>query len=126
MNASFSPKRPLIAGFITLTILLGGFGLWSVVTEISGAIIAPGRIEVEQNRQIVQHPDGGVVAEILVTEGDRVAAETVLIRLDPTRLTSERAIVEGQLFEPSVTACRPPPMTRSSLRPQPPIQKSNP
>ena len=99
MNASFSPKRPLIAGFITLTILLGGFGLWSVVTEISGAIIAPGRIEVEQNRQIVQHPDGGVVAEILVTEGDRVAAETVLIRLDPTRLTSERAIVEGQLFE---------------------------
>ena len=59
MNASFSPKRPLIAGFITLTILLGGFGLWSVVTEISGAIVAPGRIEVEQNRQIVQHPDGG-------------------------------------------------------------------
>ncbi|MFP4275635.1 MAG: HlyD family type I secretion periplasmic adaptor subunit, partial [Paracoccaceae bacterium] len=36
---------------------------------------------------------------ILVDEGDTVAQGDVLIRLDPTDLRSELAIVEGQLFE---------------------------
>ncbi|HIP22218.1 MAG TPA: biotin/lipoyl-binding protein, partial [Rhodobacteraceae bacterium] len=38
-------------------------------------------------------------AEILVTDGDTVAAGEVLLRLDGTLLRSELAIVEGQLFE---------------------------
>ena len=36
------------------------------MAQLSGAIIASGQIEVEQNRQFVQHSDGGVVANILV------------------------------------------------------------
>ncbi|NDD09881.1 MAG: HlyD family type I secretion periplasmic adaptor subunit, partial [Rhodobacteraceae bacterium] len=50
-------------------------------------------------RQIVQHPDGGVVAEIAVDEGDSVIAGQTLIKLDPTLEKSELAIIEGQLFE---------------------------
>ena len=53
------------------------------MAQLSGAIIASGQIEVDQNRQIVQHPDGGIVAEILVDEGDTVENGDVLIRLDP-------------------------------------------
>ncbi len=98
-NPRFSSTKPLTIGLIALFILLGGFGTWAVITNISGAIIATGRIEVDQNRQVVQHPDGGVVAEILVDEGDTVEAGDTLIRLDDTRLRSELAIVEGQLFE---------------------------
>lgn len=99
MTDRFSPRKPLIIGLSALAILVGGIGGWSVLTELAGAIIAPGRIEVDQNRQIIQHPDGGVVAEVLIKEGDQVAADAVLIRLDPTRLRSELAIIEGQLFE---------------------------
>jgi HlyD family secretion protein len=55
--------------------------------------------QVEQNRQVVQHPDGGVVDTIEVKEGDIVAAGDVLIRLDASELHTELAIVEGQLFE---------------------------
>ncbi len=94
-----SARRAVILGFATLVALVGGFGLWSVTATISGAIVAPGRIEVEQNRQVVQHPDGGVVAEILVTEGARVSVGAPLIRLDGTAVISELAIVEGQFFE---------------------------
>jgi len=54
---------------------------------------------VEQNRQIIQHPDGGVVSTIDVAEGDRVEVGQVLIRLDPMELASELTIVENQLFE---------------------------
>ncbi|MFN3825319.1 MAG: HlyD family type I secretion periplasmic adaptor subunit [Pseudorhodobacter sp.] len=92
-------RAPLWLGWLTLLVLVGGFGLWSVATNISGAIIASGRIEVEQNRQIVQHPDGGVVAEILVSEGGTVAAGDILLRLDGSLVRSELGIVEGQLSE---------------------------
>lgn len=95
----WSARWPLMVGFIALAVLVGGFGTWSVQTQIAGAIIASGRIEVERNRQVVQHPTGGVVAEIVVQEGDTVAAGDMLIRLDDTRLASQMIITEGQLYE---------------------------
>lgn len=95
----WSAKRPVIIGLIVLLVLVGGFGTWASLSTISGAIVAAGQIEVEQNRQVVQHPDGGVVSEILVDEGQYVEAGEPLIRLDPTLLASQFAIVEGQLFE---------------------------
>ncbi|MDZ7711477.1 MAG: HlyD family type I secretion periplasmic adaptor subunit [Roseovarius sp.] len=97
--AAFSARTPLIAGALALMVLLGGFGTWAALTPISGAVIAPGRIEVEQNRQVVQHPDGGVVAGIAVAEGDRVRAGDVLLRLDATELRSRLAITDNQLAE---------------------------
>lgn len=95
----WSARGPLLLGFVTLVLLVGGLGAWSVMTTLSGAIVASGQIEVEQNRQVVQHPDGGVVAEIVVSEGAVVKAGDMLIRLDGTLLQSELAIVENQLFE---------------------------
>jgi len=95
----WSARSPVILGVLTILILVGGFGAWATLTTLSGAIVASGRIEVELNRQIVQHPDGGVVSEINVIEGAQVAAGDVLIRLDGSLLLSERVIVVGQLHE---------------------------
>lgn len=95
----WSAARPLFRGFATLAVLVGGLGAWSVFTTLSGAIISHGQIEVSQNRQVVQHPDGGVVREILVREGMEVAAGDVLMRLDGSELQSDLAIVEDQLLE---------------------------
>ena len=96
---TWSAKRPLLIGILTLFVLVGGFGTWAVFAQITGAVIASGQIEVEQNRQVIQHPDGGIVATILVNEGDMVAVGDVLIQLDAQDLQSELAVVEGQLFE---------------------------
>ncbi len=95
----FSVAGPMTLGILTLVVLVGGFGGWATFTNLSGAIIAGGQIEVDQNRQVVQHPDGGVVADILVDEGDTVVTDQMLIRLDDSRLRSDLAIVEGQLYE---------------------------
>jgi len=89
----------MMLGLIGLLVLVGGFGGWAVMAQITRAVIASGRIEVDQNRQVVQHPDGGVVSEILVSEGDTVAANEVMIRLDAETLSSELAVVDGQLLE---------------------------
>ncbi len=95
----WSATRPMTLGLIALLILVGGFGTWAVMAQITGAVITTGQIEVDRNRQVVQHPDGGVVAEILVDEGDTVDEGATMIRLDSSVLTSELAVVEGQLYE---------------------------
>ena len=98
-DTTWSTRQPMIVGLLGLLLLVGGFGTWAVMTEISGAIIAGGRIEVDQNRQVVQHPDGGVIDEILIEEGDQVEAGQTLLHLDASELSSELSIVESQLFE---------------------------
>ena len=98
-NKRWSALRPVLIGVLSIGVLVGGFGVWAVQSQITGAIIAFGRIEVDQNRQVVQHIDGGVVSEILVKEGDTVIEGQMLVRLDAEQLQSELAVVEGQLFE---------------------------
>ncbi|WP_170429200.1 HlyD family type I secretion periplasmic adaptor subunit [Ruegeria arenilitoris] len=90
---------PALVGFLALGILVGGLGLWAVNTRLAGAIISQGIIEVESNRQVIEHPDGGVVGEIYVRDGDAVSNGDLLLRLDDTFLSSEKTIVEAQLFE---------------------------
>ena len=98
-GTTWSATRPVMIGVLTIVLLIGGFMTWALVTNIGGAIIAPGVIQVEQNRQVVQHLDGGVVSEINVTEAQSVQAGDLLIRLDGGQLKAELAIVEGQLYD---------------------------
>ncbi len=91
--------RPLTIGFVSLLVLIGGFGTWAVQTKIAGAVVASGKIEVERNKQVVQHETGGVVEKIFVKEGDTVSAGDVLISLDPQQLDTQILIEEGQFFE---------------------------
>lgn len=96
---AWSARGSVLTGLVTLALLGVSFLVWGIGTTLDAAIVAPGQIEVESNRQIVQHPDGGVVASIAVTEGQSVAAGDLLLSLDGNLLSSELAIVEGQLFE---------------------------
>ncbi|MCC1482852.1 HlyD family type I secretion periplasmic adaptor subunit [Roseibaca sp. Y0-43] len=96
---NISGRRQMLFGLVTLAVLLGGFGLWAATTNISGAIVASGQLEVQQNQQVVQHIDGGIVAELLVKEGDLVSQDDLLLQLDDTQLRSRLTIIEGQLFE---------------------------
>ncbi len=91
-------RRFMMIGAIALAVLVGGFGLWSVLAQINGAIVSNGQVALRNNRQVVQHPSGGVVADILVTEGDLVARGDILIRLDAAQIQSDLAMVEAQYF----------------------------
>ena len=94
---SFRPF--MLLGYATLAVLVLGLGGWGVFARISGAVIAMGTVEVQGSRQVVQHPVGGVVTEILARDGDVVQAGDVLLRLEGDSILSEHEIVEGQLFE---------------------------
>lgn len=102
----WSALRPLALGIVTIAALVSGLGGWASLTTIAGAIVVPGRIEASQDRQVVQHPDGGTVAAVLISEGDTVSAGDVLLRLDGSALKSDLAIVETRLMELTVRRAR--------------------
>ena len=86
-------------GVFCVALLAVGLGGWAATAKLKGAVISSGHLRVESQRQVVQHLDGGIVGEILVREGDLVAAGAVLIRLEGTTLRSELAVLESQLYE---------------------------
>jgi HlyD family secretion protein len=92
-------RRPVLLGCAALAVLAFGLVCWAMLTTISAAIVAPGQIEVEHDRQIVQHPDGGVIAEVRVVEGAVVREGEVLAVLEGDGLRSELTIIERQLTE---------------------------
>lgn len=98
LPAALSAKRWLAIGFSALAALVFGFAAWSYFAKIDSAIIALGQVEVERDRQIVQHPEGGVVVEIAVKEAQAVHAGDLLIRLDSAALQSELDQIETQLY----------------------------
>ncbi len=87
-----------VAGIILFAGAFGGFGYWAVSAPLAAAVIAQGSfVATGQNKQ-VQHLEGGIIQEILVAEGDHVAAGQPLVRLDETAaLATERQLLLRQL-----------------------------
>lgn len=69
----------------------------STFLSVSGAVVAGGTVNVENNYKTVQHLDGGIVARINVRNGARVKEGDVLIRLDDTAARANLAIVTGRV-----------------------------
>ncbi|KQV70343.1 HlyD family type I secretion periplasmic adaptor subunit [Rhizobium sp. Root1220] len=89
----------ILAGCTLGLLLFAGAGGWAATTQLTGAIIAPGVVKVDQNLKAIQHRDGGIVSEIAVKEGDFVSRGQVLLRLDDAQTRAELSIVKTQLIE---------------------------
>ena len=101
-----SMRRHLRWGLVLVLILVGGVGGWAATTKISGAVIAPGLLVVESNAKKVQHPTGGIVAEIRARNGDHVKAGEILVRLDDTVTRANLQVVTKNLTELSARKAR--------------------
>lgn len=77
--------------------LVGGVGSWAATTPLAGAVIAQGVFVVDSYSKKVQHPSGGVVAEIRVKNGDHVSEGDILVRLDETQARANLQVLSGQL-----------------------------
>ncbi len=114
LAATTAPPRRLrtgaagavVAGFVILLLAFGGFGTWAALAPLSSAAIAPGIIVVEGSRKTVQHLEGGIIKEILVAEGSRVAAGEVLVRLDETRPRTQYELLRGEYLAAIALAAR--------------------
>ena len=89
-------RASMTAGLVIVGVFVGGFGTWAAVAPLESAAIAPGIIGVSTERRTVQHMEGGIVDEILVVDGDQVAAGQTLIVLDDTAARAMLDLLEAR------------------------------
>lgn len=124
-------------GLIAVAIGFGGFLLWAAFAPLDEGVPASGIVSIDTKRKAVQHLQGGIVREVLVREGDMVAASQVVIRLDDaiaranfeatrqryfglraseSRLLAEQAGMASITFHPDlIAAAREDPMIRQHI-----------
>ncbi len=105
-DSGFRLGGRIAAGLTFALLLVAGAGGWAATAQLTGAVIATGTVNVDQNLKAVQHRDGGIISEIATKEGDVVKEGEVLIRLDDAQTRAELAIVRAQLAEASVRRAR--------------------
>ena len=93
-----SVKRVASVGWAIIAVFFGLFGTWAAVAPLKGAVVANAVVKVEGNRKSVQHLEGGIVKELRVKEGDRVAAGDIVIVLDPSQARAEHEVLSQDLI----------------------------
>ena len=94
---------------IGLRVLILGVGIlggWAIFVPLSGAVVVPGTLVVESDVKKIQHPAGGVVANIPVRDGMHVRAGDLLLRLDETQLRANSQVLTQQLDQMRVRLAR--------------------
>src|SRR5690606_31476823 len=69
-------------------ILLACLGVWAYFGTLDEVSTGTGKVIPGVREQIIQSLEGGIVAELLVAEGDLVEKGQILARLDPTKSES--------------------------------------
>src|SRR5689334_10324521 len=95
-----SLRRIALAAAATVLVSFGGFLGWSLVAALDSAVVATGTVVVQTHRKTVSSLEGGILRDLLVREGEVVAAGQPLLRLDPTQALAD----VGQLTAQNLTA----------------------
>jgi len=77
------PALMLVTGTVVL------FIIWAAVTNLKEVARAPGEIIPSGDIKVVQHLDGGIISEILITEGQLVEKGQLLLRVSGSKATAE-------------------------------------
>lgn len=91
-------RGPIVAGCLIIGVgVLGLFG-WAAVSNVSGAVVAPGVIRAEANRKTLKSLEGGIVARINVREGQRVTRGETLLEFDSLRTRAQLDVLRSQYY----------------------------
>lgn len=85
-------RRPAIMANIILLAIVAFFllaVLWASWAEVDQVSTGEGRVIPSGHVQVVQNLEGGILAELLISEGDRVETGQILMQLDDTQFSSE-------------------------------------
>jgi HlyD family type I secretion membrane fusion protein len=80
----YAIARPGRRGVAVVVALALGFGGWGLLAPLDGAVIASGSFVASGQNKEIQHLEGGIVRDLLVSEGDVVERDQVIVRLDDT------------------------------------------
>ncbi|MGO4852990.1 HlyD family type I secretion periplasmic adaptor subunit [Phaeovulum sp. W22_SRMD_FR3] len=83
-------RNHAMLGFALMALAFGGFGFWAFRAPLAAAVMAQGSFVATGQNKVMQHLEGGIIAEILVREGENVTAGQPIIRLDGTLATATK------------------------------------
>ncbi|MCI5045038.1 MAG: HlyD family type I secretion periplasmic adaptor subunit [Aquisalinus sp.] len=66
----------------TIALFLFVFLVWASVTSVDRVTRGSGRVVSQERNNFVQHYEGGIIKQILVAEGDKVAEGATLVRIE--------------------------------------------
>lgn len=102
-----APPSPLGRRVLqVLFALLAALFSWSVLGRLDIVAVAEGKLVPASFLKIVQPAEGGIVREILVREGERVAEGQVLMRMDARLSEADRRILETDFYRKALTLSR--------------------
>jgi HlyD family secretion protein len=101
-----SLERELRTGLRVLVVGFGVAGGWATLVPLSAAVVVTGSLVVQSNVKKVQHPTGGIVAQIAARDGMHVNAGDLVVRLDETQARATLQVVTNQLDEVRVRIAR--------------------
>lgn len=94
------------AGMGVIAVLLLGFVVWGGLAPLKSAAVAPGRVDVINDKQIVQNLEGGVVKKILIKDGDVVKKGQVLLVIKNASLNAQLDISKNDFLLNSLVKSR--------------------
>lgn len=92
-------RREIRFGGIVMVSFFVIFLGWAALAPLDAGVVAPGVVTVSGSRQTVQHREGGVIAQILVEEGDQVDAGDVLIELSNPEVLARKEALLSQVLD---------------------------
>jgi HlyD family secretion protein len=95
-----------IVGLVLLLVTFGGFGTWALTAPLAAAVIAQGSFVATGQNKILQHLEGGIIEQILVSEGDQVVEGQALVQLDKTAAMAKKRELFLRRMRLEVTASR--------------------
>ncbi|AZO50805.1 MAG: HlyD family type I secretion periplasmic adaptor subunit [Mesorhizobium sp.] len=99
-------RRVALAGYGAIAIFAGCFGYWAMSAPLSGAVITQGTISATGGNILIQQPEGGIIQQLLVREGDRVRQGQDLILLDRTAAQADLNRLTRQSIALKASAAR--------------------
>ena len=94
-----SLNRQAFSGLAAAGLMVAATGSWAALGIIQDAVMAPGTVVVNSQKKKIQHPDGGIVAEIRVEDGTHIDAGSVMFHLDGKQLSADMGTVRRRIFE---------------------------
>jgi HlyD family type I secretion membrane fusion protein len=95
-TAFMNPVSMIRKGLLVIVVFVVGSLAWASLAPLESSVNAPGVIVVESHRKTIQHLEGGIVKEVLVTEGETVKAGQPLLRLAETQAQSNYSLLQDQ------------------------------
>ena len=89
-------RKWAVAGYATLAVFFTMALAWGGFAPLESAAIAVGTVSIDTNKKLVQHLEGGIVAKILVREGQVVVKDAILIQLDTTQQKSRIDLLKAR------------------------------